>query len=214
MVRTDEKPISSNVPQFGTVPVWIGKHADSIPPGEGHLLLSDFGETFLASQQRHHIKRPALRTVPWVLLAIIYMVLLGAAGIFSSEVSKTTGKDRLIRGGLCGYSYPLDPTEDQLIYHREKTNKDAQLGLTYSKSCYHGSHDPLYCQAFVKGEIQYTSNQNATCPFGGDICEYSNTAAYELDAGQLDSHEAFGINSLSHDRLTIRMRSTCEPLKN
>lgn len=52
IIRADGQPLTSNVPEFGIVPVWIGKRAKLIPSCEGHLLLSDFGETFLVSQQR------------------------------------------------------------------------------------------------------------------------------------------------------------------
>lgn len=53
MICLDGKSLSSHVPFYGTVPVWLGKHADQLPACEAHILLSDFGEVFSpAAQQR------------------------------------------------------------------------------------------------------------------------------------------------------------------
>ncbi|GKZ16482.1 hypothetical protein AbraIFM66951_000290 [Aspergillus brasiliensis] len=55
VVRLDRQPLPPGVPSRGTMPVWLGKRADKIPPNEAQLLLSDFGESFSPSdpeQQR------------------------------------------------------------------------------------------------------------------------------------------------------------------
>lgn len=45
-VRLDSKPLPHGVPSLGTVPTWLEKKADQIPPAKAHLILSDFGEVF------------------------------------------------------------------------------------------------------------------------------------------------------------------------
>ncbi|KAK2855648.1 hypothetical protein FQN49_004982 [Arthroderma sp. PD_2] len=53
IVRFDGEAPPPNVPIHGIMPAWLGKRAKLIPPSEGYLLLSDFGETFSpATQQR------------------------------------------------------------------------------------------------------------------------------------------------------------------
>ncbi|RAL03519.1 kinase-like protein [Aspergillus ibericus CBS 121593] len=49
ITRLDGQPLPPGVPTHGTMPVWLGKRANEIPPEEAHLLLSDFGESFSPS---------------------------------------------------------------------------------------------------------------------------------------------------------------------
>jgi hypothetical protein len=46
-----------------------------------------------------------LRTVPWTLFSFIYLLLFGILATFSSEVSRATGRERLLKSDLdsCGY---------------------------------------------------------------------------------------------------------------
>lgn len=56
-----------------------------------------------------YTKNPVWRSMPWALLRTLYFVAFGLAGVFSSEVTKSAGNDRLIRSPTCGY-WHLDGT--------------------------------------------------------------------------------------------------------
>lgn len=43
-----------------------------------------------------------LRMIPWTLFSVIYLVLFALLATFSSEVSKSAGRARLLRAGDCG----------------------------------------------------------------------------------------------------------------
>jgi hypothetical protein len=62
-------------------------------------------------------------------------------------------------------------------------------------------------------QISWTTNQNASCPFGGEgTCLLSPTAAYEMDTGQMDSHDILGLDAVPAERVTLRKIATCAPL--
>jgi hypothetical protein len=58
--------------------------------------------TQLAIYWRHHARQSFRRSMPWAILGACYLSLFGIAGVFSSEVTKSGGSDRLVRGSNCG----------------------------------------------------------------------------------------------------------------
>jgi hypothetical protein len=82
----------------------------------------------------------------------------------------------------------------------------------YARNCYNNAQNPLSCNIYVTSQIPWSSNPNATCPFSSGMCLFSNTAAFEMDTGPLDSHKVFGLNGPKLQRVTYRKVSTCAPI--
>ena len=152
---------------------------------------------------RKNATRPMLRTLPVLALALLNITLFGLAGLFSSEVTKSAGNETLIRSPNCGYLNISQDNPSQII----ATNLDLNntiAATAYSRACYGTTADNLQCNQYVQQSLNWTSNQNATCPFGDDICIYGATSAYEMDTGKLDSHEHLGINDRKANRVQFR----------
>lgn len=165
---------------------------------------------------RSHAPHTVLRTLPWAAFALIYLAVFGILSIFASAaITKSEGNDRLIRGpkGSCGYlsANYSDPALTQLL--DKKTLNDSFTAAEYAKNCYGGNYNSLTCGTFPKPSLHYTVNQNASCPFQGGICKISDTAAFEMDTGLLDTHEDLGINAPPADRIKYRKMTTCAPLQ-
>lgn len=152
---------------------------------------------------RKNATRPLLRTMPVLVLAFLNLTLFGLAGIFSSEVTKAAGNETLIRSPNCGYLNISTDDPKQLAFNSVDLN-DTLAATSYSRACYGSTQNNLQCNQYVQQSLPWTSNQNATCPFGDDICVYGATAAYEMDTGKLNSHEQLGINARKADRVQFR----------
>lgn len=63
-----------------------------------------------------------LRTIPWALFAVTYIVIIGVVAIFSSEVSKSPGPLRLLVG-TCGL-WSINNTVDGLSAFTSKVTND------------------------------------------------------------------------------------------
>lgn len=159
-------------------------------------------------------KRPVLRVVPLAALALVNLFLFALAGVFSAEVTKAAGNEVLVRSPNCG-TWAISPnsTLEQQAAFRSKTLLDSTSASTYARSCYGQAQDPLACTQFTQPNIPWAANQNASCPFSGDMCKLGDTSAYQMDTGHVDSHEVLGINAPPTDRITYRKVTTCSPIK-
>ena len=163
---------------------------------------------------RDHAIRSLARSLPLVLLALLNIATFGVAGIFSSDVTKAAGNETLIRSPHCGYL--IVETGNGTFQDTVASNgidlNDTLAATTYSRACYGNTENALGCNQYVRQQLHWTSNQNATCPFSPDLCIYGSTAAYELDTGLLDTHEHLGINAVQSDRIQYRKVTSCSPI--
>ncbi len=163
---------------------------------------------------RNHAIRSFVRALPLALLALLNIAVFGVAGIFSSEVTKAAGNETLIRSPHCGYlklNGGFDSIQNSAAFNNIDLN-DTLAATTYSRACYDNTENALGCNQYVQQQLQWTSNQNATCPFSSDLCIYGSTAAYEMDTGPLDTHEQLGINAAPSDRVQYRKVASCSPI--
>lgn len=170
----------------------------------------------LSYSWRKRAKSPWLRTLPLALLALTNLIIFIVAGIFSSEVTRAPGKGVLIQSENCGsltfdlsngFTREVSAAFDSVILN------DTTLAASYVRSCYGSDFNVLKCDRYVKPQVQWKTNMNASCPFGDNICLYGNTSAIEMDTGLIDSHYALGINAPQTDRVQYRKVSTCSPLR-
>ncbi|KAI9813762.1 MAG: hypothetical protein M1827_003552 [Pycnora praestabilis] len=157
-------------------------------------------------------KRPFWRAVPLILLALTNLIAFGVAGIFSSEVTKAAGNETLVVSPNCGYWKITDESIAGNPAFQAKVLNDTITAASYARACYGTTDNPLQCSSYTKQQIPWTTNNNASCPFASGMCYYSDTAAFEMDTGPIDSHVMLGINAPKQDRVSYRKVTTCAPL--
>jgi len=69
------------------------------------------------------------------------------------------------------------------------------------------------CGKFPVPSISWTSEANATCPFQSGMCQYGDTAAFEITSKMIDSHFDLGINAPPSMRVQIGKKTTCAPVR-
>lgn len=159
--------------------------------------------------------RPLARTLPVLLLALLNIVFWALASIFSSEVTRAAGNEVLVHSPHCGLltlANNSSLSQPNLTSFETLEVNDTLTATTYSQACYGKTHDSLQCNQYARRSIPWKTNQNATCPFASDLCFYGRTAAYEMDTGRLDSHQALGIDARKRDRVQYRKVTTCSPI--
>jgi hypothetical protein len=149
------------------------------------------------------------RTRRFVVLALFLAAVFGVASVFSSQVTKAAGNEVLLHSPNCGFwEFPVN-AQWQL-----KVLNESLAASAYARECDSAdTENVVQCKTYNVPEITWTTNQNATCPFATGTCMLGDTAAYEMDTGQLDSREIPGINSKASQRVIIRKVSTCAPLR-
>jgi hypothetical protein len=166
---------------------------------------------------RRRTSSPFLRSIPWALFAIIYAVVFALLSIFSSEVSKAAGEQRLVRPGNCGYwtvqgTIQSDYNKAVNAYSSTALN-DSTTAAAYARQCYAGTGNNLECSTFPKSALTYSIDVNASCPFASEMCLQGETAAFSVDTGLLDSRDDLGINTPDFGRVQFRKVNTCAPLR-
>jgi hypothetical protein len=162
---------------------------------------------------RHKTRHPILRSLPWAILAIVYMSIFGVLSVFQSQTTKAVGNERLVQPTNCGY-WRVDnglTAQTEAAFTQKLTN-DTILAANYARACYGGSPDRLQCNVYPAQSVPYVIDHNATCPFEDGTCVYGNTAAFRMDTNLIDSHFDLGINAPTHERVQTRMVTTCAPL--
>ncbi|KAF2013507.1 hypothetical protein BU24DRAFT_434533 [Aaosphaeria arxii CBS 175.79] len=157
--------------------------------------------------------RSFLRTFPLILVALLNLSVFLTAGILVAEVTRTAGTDVLVRSGSCG-TWLLGDT-DLVLGPSTKVLNDTISAAAYARACYGGQSETLECNQYVKQALPFTTelkNQSEACPFEDGMC-LIRSPVYILDTGNLSSHEHFGINAKTQDRVTYRRKTICAPIK-
>lgn len=168
---------------------------------------------FLQQSYAWRTRASALRSLPWAAFCLLYLSVFAILSVFSGQVTKSAGDMRLIRSPNCGYWRLKDTDMGRVATmntFRAKNLNDSTAAASYSRDCYGGSPDTLECGTMAASSIPYTFDQNATCPFGDEMCLMSNTAAFQINA-TVDSHSLLGINAPKHHRVKYHKVTTCAP---
>ncbi|MCJ1337032.1 hypothetical protein MMC09_002311 [Bachmanniomyces sp. S44760] len=162
---------------------------------------------------RENARRPYRRSWLPTLCASLCFVLFGLAGIFSSQVTKSAGNETLVRSGNCGI-WTLDKagTSQSGFALNSKSLNDTITAAGYARACYGAASNSLECNQYTQQQLDYTTNQNASCPFGDNLCVLGATGAFEMDSELIDSHVHLGINSPPNERVQYRRKATCSPI--
>lgn len=157
---------------------------------------------------------PSRRFLSSILFAILTFMVFSVATIFSSEIATSMGQEVLLRGSNCGYlSQNITGLDDGIALQSYLSQRTA-LSMAYAQRCYNNNANSRDCSILYKPRLQWTIDQNATCPFSGaeKIC-LSSSGNLHLDTGFIDSDRDLGINSPSGMRFLYRSAIDCAPLK-
>lgn len=148
------------------------------------------------------------RTFAFVVLALFLAGGFGVAGIFSSQVTKAASSEVLIQSEFCGKWTYSDVAKFQL-----KVLDAASTAANYARNCYGDVNASVTeCGTYVVPQIPRTRDGNASCPFVTGNCFWSDTAAYQMSTGPMDSHDILGLNAGQSERITLSKQATCAPV--
>ncbi|KAL5427469.1 hypothetical protein PMIN07_009707 [Paraphaeosphaeria minitans] len=154
-----------------------------------------------------------------IFVPLVFMVLLTATGILSSNIMETSKVDILLRGDECGiWEVPDADTvkasdNDFMIENAKYIGGVTEFGRIYARACYNttGNSSSPMCEAFTTKAIPYTSHTNASCPFDNQTCIYG-TENLQMDTGNMDTNDVLGVNTRK-DNIHFRKVTTCAPLR-
>ncbi|KAL5326516.1 hypothetical protein ACEPPN_004202 [Leptodophora sp. 'Broadleaf-Isolate-01'] len=149
-----------------------------------------------------------------VILGTVYLMMFGAASVFSSRVA-TTSDEILVRSPNCGIwilSADMSSDFNQMTDFNVHQRVNADLSKSYVRDCLSGYQSSPECNIFKKRDIPYLSRNNATCPFSAEMCLGAPNTSLRLDSTLLDSNHDLGINSEKKDRVQYRKVTTCSPV--
>jgi hypothetical protein len=91
-------------------------------------------------------------------------------------------------------------------------NSQVTTASTYAQTCYGPPTSSIQYSLYVKEQLEWTTNSNAICPCGEDLCILKETKPIQLDTGLIDSQSDLGINTAPENRVSDRTVSTRAPI--
>lgn len=155
------------------------------------------------------------RNVLLIAWSILNFVGFLAAGILSSKVTSTRS-DVLLQPTHCGrwWDSGRDATNERDVV--QETTAIGEINMMQGESCKrasicYGGHNTISnsCNNPGRRALSWQTNESSTCPFG-DLC---TDKTLSMDSGFVDSDLDLGINSHASDRISLRLRLQCAPLK-
>ena len=164
------------------------------------------------------------RQLPLALLALIHIITLTLAGLFSSRVATASTSETLLASDSdCGFlkfptKYNWSAFDAETLNHYSAVQLERKHGYqessTYVKACYGKpeSSSSLSCSNYVRNAITPSIQYNTTCPFTDNFCTYGHSSSITLDSGMVDSLSHLGLNTAPNNRLGYRTQLICAPL--
>jgi hypothetical protein len=162
------------------------------------------------------------RTAPIALVALTIWAAFTAAGVLVAEVASKNYQDVVVLAEpyACGFLQgPNNLTEGVTSSIESKLINDTLAARTYARTFYGGEQSVVKMRStFPRVRLPYSVDTQEDCPFSGrtTCLGVNNTVVDEamaIDTGHLDSHNDFGINAPSDERITFRKRVTCSPIQ-
>lgn len=146
-----------------------------------------------------------------------------AASVLSAKVAAppyTASQVRLAKEncGFLDWSVKSNEIGDVTVQGMQVYNEyfvnAAMSARNYARSCYGSKSQNLAsCNVYPAETLPYDTRSNAPCPFKGGRCLLGDTGALEMKTPWLSSHEHFGINAPSQNRIEYRRITTCSVLR-
>lgn len=133
----------------------------------------------IAFRWRETAKRPLLRSLPLIALALSIPGVFYAASVLTGEVASRTGNETLIASSNCSYWQPALNNEFHQGGFRTKLTVDALAAVTYSRACYGPStRTSTQCNTYIARQIPWNETTDPKCPFSSLNSVFSHLPAY------------------------------------
>ena len=186
----------------------------------------------LPSIWKNKVENVYRRSMGLIALALIQVILIICAGLFSSRIAQSSNGVVLISGDNCstfsgdwdtgpkkgGNSMSTNRSDPQAVLQQLNNAwaRDKLLSsIPYARSCYlTGLEDTSAagtCQYYVKPFLNWTIDY-VPCPFGGDLCNTAVNGSLRVRS-VLDTAHDLGLNTNYEDRLIYHKTAICAPLR-
>jgi hypothetical protein len=154
---------------------------------------------------RSKAKKPLLRSIILLFIAVLFAAATGAASVFSSLVVDTTNLHVLVKSRACGW------VQNARAYEGGYLHPVKAASVPYAKQCYdnEGIHgrSPSTCNVLVNQALPLSTSRGP-CPFDYGACEL-DVDSVTFDTGLIDVGPSFGLNMVSSDGVKFRRKMTC-----
>lgn len=176
---------------------------------------SQFKFVALLHAWRRSSFKSTARIGPALLLALVCTIGFTVAGGFSSQIqlgSDNIGSSVLLDGSNCGIITNVSSTIGQLSYEKLSASS-INAASNYAQQCYSANSTGLTdCNYFVSQRLPGFVDNAAPCPFKDTLCR-SNSTNLVLDTGFINTDTHLGLNAPPEERLFIRHKLKCAPLR-
>jgi hypothetical protein len=164
----------------------------------------------LAWYWRRQARRPTLRQVPFMVVALIHIASFLVLALLAANLIGT-GNDVLVKSTNCGYQ-PVT-SGDYAPAVRVKFQRSYQ----YVRECYDPSNatetSKDTCSSFPAKFLSSTIRNGAPCPFPDpNLCRNGTAGTFVIQTDPIDSHHHLGLNAPKKNRVSYRKITTCSPL--
>jgi hypothetical protein len=160
---------------------------------------------------RKDTKRPFLRSLLLIFLALLMVSGTISASIFSSFVVKSSDLTVLVNSPFCG-APDAGLRRTRGGDYSSTVNAAAQ---SYGPLCYQSRDNetiPKSCNTFIKRYIDFEIGRE-DCPFEKSMCVADSVAdAFVMESALLDANTEFGLNLPADSRIKYRRKATCSVL--
>lgn len=153
------------------------------------------------------------RIAPLLAFTLICLSCFAVAGVMSSKLATSTGSEVLISSSRCGQfnSYRNSSFLLQTTVYAPFIQRRFLDFSNYAQNCYTDTSSPEECKKYVRQQLPWMADRNASCPFAEGLCQ-NNVGNLELDSGFLDSNDHLGFNAPPEQRFRFRSQVKCAPL--
>ena len=160
---------------------------------------------------RDRAENSFLRSLPHLLLGILFTTATIAISLSTSYIVSTTDVQVLVESPLCGPSLDLEERPTGRSAATEYSRGVQAAALSYAEDCYFNltqSTASNRCTSFIRPNIRFRKERVA-CPFTNNICAKIENPALSFDSGLVDLNSGFGFNLQAKDGVKYRRKTTC-----
>lgn len=156
---------------------------------------------------RGKAKRPLLRSLVLLVIAVLFTAGTGAASVFSSLVVDTKDLEVLVKSRNCGWAHSLRMFDHGIVRPTKRVS-DPYANLCYVNGAGRNvAKLPSICNSLVQRELPFNTSR-VPCPFDEDACQ-EGLESVSYDTGLMDVGPSFGLNLEESDGVKFRKKTTC-----
>jgi len=161
---------------------------------------------------RHRAENSFGRSVPQLLLGILFTTGTIAVSLSTSYIISASNIQVLVESPLCGPTVELSQRVfyDDFPAAVEYLDRTTSAGFSYADDCYNLSENTATgkCISFIRPNVPFHEDR-VPCPFQNNICAKVDNPALTLDSGLMDLNSQFGLNLPHRDKVKYRRKTTC-----